>query len=317
MIKSGLVNQKRGGGFEQGYPSQKYPKGRDEFIRPYVNNSDPTVLRKSEYSDPMAYKAVTPSPIQYNDIFRKKPTPDERLYILKQIQQGLDKVQKGILGKIPGGPVVAVPSATAPSATRPTDEVGQTIGAPPAGPPGGGDGGGILVDDTPDMTAESPVSSVGATFPEGGDGTAVQFDPTQQDGTDEIQNAQFEAELEAVQVVTPATVDPVREDVVTGSRDIIADTMPGAFPAENPAEEVKEEEVQLSNEEQAIENGEIRSKPPSWYQTSLSEKQRKVNWRNHYDRNQKEKAKYGKKPEMSSAKSPSKLPPSLGRRPSK
>lgn len=223
MIKSGLVNQKRGGGFEQGYPSQKYPKGRDEFIRPYVNNSDPTVLRKSEYSDPMAYKAVTPSPIQYNDIFRKKPTPDERLYILKQIQQGLDKVQKGILGKIPGGPVVAVPSATAPSATRPTDEVGQTIGAPPAGPPGGGDGGGILVDDVPDLNAESPVSSVGATFPEGGDGTAVQNDPEQTDGIDNVQNAQFKDGLVAVQVVTPATVDPVREDVVTGSRDIIAE----------------------------------------------------------------------------------------------
>lgn len=311
MIKSGLVNQKRGGGFEQGYPSQKYPKGRDEFIRPYVNNSDPTILRKSEYSDPMAYKAVTPSPIQYNDIFRKKPTPDERLYILKQIQQGLDKVQKGILGKIPGGPVVAVPSATAPSATRPTDEVGQTIGAPPAGPPGSG--GGILVDDTPDMEAASPVSSKGAEFTGGVDGAEVPFDSTQQDGTDEIQKAQFKAALEAVQVVTPATVDPVKEDVVTGSRDIIADTMPGAFPKEKEPEEEPQEESK-DEEQKKIDAGLVRNKIPFWFQTSKSGDKRRKAWNTHYDRERKLEKK---KPEMSNTNTPTILPPSLGRRPSK
>ena len=119
MIKSGLVNQRLGGGFEKGYPHQEYPKGRDEFIRPYVAD-DKTILKKSSYSSPLDYKAVTPSPVDYNDIFGRKSTPDERLYILKQIQQGLDKIQKGILGKVSG-----IPSA--PSATTPTNEIGQPI----------------------------------------------------------------------------------------------------------------------------------------------------------------------------------------------
>lgn len=301
MIKAGLVSQKRGGGFEQGYPNQKYPKGRDEFIRPYVNNSDPTILRKSEYSDPMAYKAVTPSPVQYNDLFRKKPTPDERLYILKQIQQGLDKVQKGILGKIPGGPVVAVPSATAPSATQPTDEVGQTIGAPPAGPPGGG--GGILVDDTPDMGVASPVSSKGAEFTGGGDGAEVPFDSTQQDGTDEIQNAQYKAELQAVQVVTPATVDPVREDVVTGDRSIIA----------------KDNFIDSSSEssggqtEKAQEKIDISKAPPtpSWWDGS-ARKFKEYFFRQKPDKKREivanEMAMIGPQPEMT-------LPPTTAKRP--
>lgn len=104
MIKSGLVNQKRGGGFENGFPQQEYPKGRDEFIRPYVAN-DKTILKKSTFSTPTDYKAFTPSPVQYDDIFARKSTADERLYILKQIQQGFDKVQKGILGRLPAGAV--------------------------------------------------------------------------------------------------------------------------------------------------------------------------------------------------------------------
>lgn len=158
MIKSGLVNQKRGGGFEQGYPQQEYPKGRYEVVRPYVAD-DKTILKKSAYSSPLDYKAVTPSPVDYNDIFAKKATPDERLYILKQIQQGLDKIQKGILGKIPvSGPPVPVPSAA-----QPADEIGQTIGAPPGGdrpnrpgaPPGG---------DEPELMVETPTADE-AVFP--------------------------------------------------------------------------------------------------------------------------------------------------------
>lgn len=74
MIKSGLVNQKRGGGFEKGYPQQEYPKGKVEVVRPYVAD-DKTILKKSAYSSPMDYKAITPSPVDYNDIFAKKATP--------------------------------------------------------------------------------------------------------------------------------------------------------------------------------------------------------------------------------------------------
>jgi len=317
MIKSGYVNQKRGGGFEQGYPSQKYPKGRDEFIRPYVDNTDETILRKSSYSNPMDYKNVTPSPVQYNDIFRKKPTPDERLYILKQIQQGLDKVQKGILGKIPGIPPPSVPPPGAPSGTRPTDEVGQTIGAPPAGPPPSSDGaGGILIDDTPDIMAESPTSDVA---PAEYDTTVPQvpgesYDPRQNDGVDEVNAALNADELAAV----PLTMDQVTEDVVTGNRSMIAD-MPGAFPNEDPQQEESQKDEMTATEMSEInkqEAGEIRSKPPTWFQASRPEKDRKAQWRKDYDRKKKAESKYGK-PEMSSAKTPTMLPPSLGRRPSK
>jgi hypothetical protein len=314
MIKSGLVNQKRGGGFEQGYPSQKYPKGRDEFIRPYVNNSDPTILRKSEYSDPMAYKAITPSPVQYNDIFSKKPTPDERLYILKQIQQGLDKVQKGLLGKIPGAPVVGVPSATAPSGTRPTDEVGQTIGRPPGPPPGGDGAGGILVEDVPDEMLPSPASSAGAQFPEGAEAPQGGFDATQQDGVDDVNAALVVDELAAVDETMNQEGQFV--DVVTGNRSMIADAentqMPGGFPGVESVEEPKEESN--DEEQKKIDAGLVRNKIPFWFQTSKSGDKRRKAWMAHYDRERKLEKK---KPEMSSATTPTSLPPSLGRRLSK
>lgn len=170
MIKSGLVNQKRGGGFEKGYPQQEYPKGKVEVVRPYVAD-DKTILKKSAYSSPMDYKAITPSPVDYNDIFAKKATPDERLYILKQIQQGLDKIQKGILGKIP----VSGPPVPTPSASQPTDETGQTIGAPPGGgPPGGGATGG---EDPREMIVETPTTINDPTFP-----GVVEVNPEDTDG---------------------------------------------------------------------------------------------------------------------------------------
>lgn len=313
MIKSGLVNQKRGGGFEQGYPSQKYPRGRDEFIRPYVDNSDPTILRKSEFSDPMAYKAITPSPVQYNDIFRKKPTPDERLYILKQIQQGLDKVQKGILGKIPGAPTVAVPSATAPSATQPTDEVGQTIGAPPGGPPPSG-GEGIPIDDLPPLSTSTADSSDGVPIAEY-DETVPQvsgetFDSKQQDGVDEVQKAQYSDEITAVPLTMPAAVDPVTEDVV-GPRTGNADTeTPVVAPGKYPKEEEKVEEQPKDDKDTPQERGELRDMPPSWFrQGNKGPAARKKAWEKQYDREH--------APPMSSTKSPTTLPPSMGRRLSK
>lgn len=322
MIKSGLVNQKRGGGFEQGYPSQKYPKGRDEFIRPYVDNSDPTILRKSEFSDPMAYKAITPSPVQYNDIFRKKPTPDERLYILKQIQQGLDKVQKGILGKIPGAPTVAVPSATAPSATQPSDEVGQTIGAPPSGPPPSG-GEGIPIDDVPDALDASPASSTGAQFTEG-EGAQVSvetFDPKQQDGVDDVQAARYSDEIAAVPLVTPAALDPVTEDVV-GPRTGNADTetpvvAPGKFPTEeeSKAEPEKESKDEMTEYEKQ-QAGMLRDKPRTDFYPNKSKKERLRLWHAQFDRVQKARAKHGK-PAMSSTSTPFKMSPMTGRGPSK
>lgn len=100
MITSGLVNQKRGGGFQKGYPHERDPHPNEEFIRPYVAE-DKTILTPSSFSKPQKYKAVVPAPVEYNHIFGKKTTADERLYILKQIQQGLEKVEKGILAAPP------------------------------------------------------------------------------------------------------------------------------------------------------------------------------------------------------------------------
>jgi hypothetical protein len=210
MIKAGLVNTKRGGGFEKGYPQQDYPKGRHEIVRPYVAD-DKTILEKSAYSTPADYKAITPSPVNYNDIFAKKATPDERLYILKQIQQGLDKIQKGILGKIP----VSGPPVPTPSASQPTDETGQTIGAPPGGgPPGGGATGG---EDPREMIVETPTTINDPTFPGVVDlgqeeiaedvvqNTAnpfANYDP-ERPGLPSFQNMEFEPQID----ITPAIAD--------------------------------------------------------------------------------------------------------------
>lgn len=119
MIKSGLTNVQKAGYL--GYPHERDGNPRDRMERPFVALGDSTVMRKSDFSDPMAIKAITPAPVMYNDIFAKRTTADERLYILRQIQQGLDKIQRGILSK--GG-------VQAPQMPLPT----QPGGIPP--PPG-------------------------------------------------------------------------------------------------------------------------------------------------------------------------------------
>lgn len=101
MIRSGLVNQRLGGGFERGYPTDRSRHPRNAMERPAVFASDSTILTPSQYSDPVQYKSVTPSPIFYNDLFGKKLTPDERLYLLRQAQQGTDRIQKQFDKNVP------------------------------------------------------------------------------------------------------------------------------------------------------------------------------------------------------------------------
>lgn len=123
MIKSGLTNVQKAGYL--GYPHERDKNPRDRMERPFVALGDSTVMRKSDFSDPMAIKAITPAPVLYDDIFAKRTTADERLYILRQIQQGLDKIQRGILSK--GG-------VQAPQMPLPT-QPGGIIPPPPPGAP--------------------------------------------------------------------------------------------------------------------------------------------------------------------------------------
>lgn len=124
MIRSGLANVQKAG--YVGYPHERDPNARNDIARPFVSVGDVTVLKKSDYSDPLANPITVPAPIMYNDIFAKRTTSDERVYVLKQIQQGLEKIQKGILGKdsqqvkpppLPRQPgqVILLPQAGSPS----------------------------------------------------------------------------------------------------------------------------------------------------------------------------------------------------------
>lgn len=142
MIRSGLANVQKAGYL--GYPHERDPNPRNHMERPFVSLGDATILYKSDFSDPQANSTVTPSPVLYDDIFAKRTTPDERLYVLKQIQQGLSKIQKGLLGKdvnqVPAVPLPNQPGQIIP--TPPFGQTGNTIGRPPGGqPPGGGPGG--------------------------------------------------------------------------------------------------------------------------------------------------------------------------------
>lgn len=144
MIRSGLANVQKAGYL--GYPHERDPNPRNHMERPFVSLGDATILYKSDFSDPQANSTVTPSPVLYDDIFAKRTTPDERLYVLKQIQQGLSKIQKGLLGKdvnqVPAVPLPNQPGQIIP--TPPFGQTGNTIGRPPGGGPGvdapGGDG---------------------------------------------------------------------------------------------------------------------------------------------------------------------------------
>ena len=98
MIRSGLVNQRKGGGFEEGYFHQRDNTPRDEVMRPYVDGFDTGMGKPTDFS------FVVPKPVSYSNIFSKTITPDERIYLLKMVQMGVkrigDQLEKGL--KKPG-----------------------------------------------------------------------------------------------------------------------------------------------------------------------------------------------------------------------
>lgn len=115
MIRSGLANQQRGGGFEKGYPHQRDNTPRDEILRPYVDGFD-TGMGK-----PSNFEVLVAKPVSYNQIFGKKTTPDERLYLLKMVQKGI-KSSVAEMGK-------GLPKLSPPSLPR-----GKKLGEPPQEP---------------------------------------------------------------------------------------------------------------------------------------------------------------------------------------
>ncbi len=99
MIHSGLVNQRRGGGFERGYPNQRVNHPRDQEVRPWVSGFDLPVMEKSQYATPSApegtskvgVEVVAPAQVFYENIFGKTASPDAKYYLsqlIKRIQRG-------------------------------------------------------------------------------------------------------------------------------------------------------------------------------------------------------------------------------------
>lgn len=230
MIKSGLVKQKRAQ-FEQGFPHQINLTPRDEVVRPYVALGDPIVGPKSSFSSPLEYKAITPSPVDYNDIFGKKTSPDERLYMLRQIQQGFDKVQRGIIGRVPPNTTPPAEPDTAPTSTPAPIE-------PPAMMPPTNEG---VVSAMPEMLAETDeeefFSSPEDLFEQ--EELAVDvvgprptFSPVQEREPDEITGIQFNQSLPFKQAMvenyslydSPSALSgAVRNDIETDLFDYILD----------------------------------------------------------------------------------------------
>jgi hypothetical protein len=103
MIRSGLVNQRRGGGFEEGFPHQRDNNPRDEVIRPYVDGIDTGFGTRSDISQ------IIPTPVSYDDIFGKKATPSERLYLFKMSQKSKKAPRLSMRAEMQGLPEAIPP----------------------------------------------------------------------------------------------------------------------------------------------------------------------------------------------------------------
>jgi hypothetical protein len=115
MIRSGLVNNRKGGGFQDGYPHQRDNTPRDEIVRPYVDGIDTGMGARSDL------KQIVPKPVSYNQIFGKTTTPDERLYLLKMVQKGMVTAPETKTGR----PTVSAPPL--PTRVESTDESSTVV----------------------------------------------------------------------------------------------------------------------------------------------------------------------------------------------
>ena len=137
MLRSGLVNQHRAR-FEEGFPHERNNHPRDVLARPFVEDRTFPILPKSWYAEP-ELPVNAPDPIQpkYDDIFGKKTTPDERIYLYREFFNAAKKA--GILGQ-PARPTNA---GLGPGVMNPPAPTAQPV--PPTPPPkkpeeGGGAG---------------------------------------------------------------------------------------------------------------------------------------------------------------------------------
>lgn len=87
MIKSGLVNQRKGGGFEEGYPHERDARNVYD-IRPYVDSIDTGFQKPSDFS------IIIPKAVSYAHIFSKKLTPSEKVFLAKQVKRGLKSASR-------------------------------------------------------------------------------------------------------------------------------------------------------------------------------------------------------------------------------
>ena len=174
MIKSGLVNTKKAR-FEEGFPHQRDNTPKDVVVRPYVQKMDSIT---PEPVDKDAPKVTVPAPVMYDDIFGKRTTPDERLYILKQIQQGVKKIA-ATLGTKPALQPQPLPAPGVGNNITPPPPRDGTNPPPPPETPDGDSFPGIT-----DVTGNSEINPADIPLPEGG-------------------STLYTAELEAVDVVQP------------------------------------------------------------------------------------------------------------------
>jgi len=224
MIRSGLVNQHKGDGFNKGFPHQRNNNARDETIRPYVDTID------TGFGKPSDIKQTAPAAVKYRQIFTKSATPDERLYLLKQAQLGISK-QTSIRRE-----PVPMPSAAPP--TLPSQPPEQPVGeAVPA-----------EVDDNamPELIAETPTSEQGffpeePLFDEEMRAEDVVYPPIHQETFAEDERAQEDWIDQNMSPVFTVEDIPYEEPVVYHKHeaDDILTLQENSFGAENPVETVE------------------------------------------------------------------------------
>lgn len=155
MLRSGLVNQHRAR-FEEGFPHERNNHPRDILIRPFVQTEIYPILKRGRYTEP-ELPVNDPNPVQpkYIDIFGKKTTPDERIYLYKEFFNAAKK-----FGFVPGQPVGpknanGKPGQMLPTYPQPSPRDPQ--GGVPTEPNGNPQGG--VIDAPPPLIAATNSSS--------------------------------------------------------------------------------------------------------------------------------------------------------------